>query len=226
MKCKTMDVAITWLLVVGPLLIAVGLAVWGFVDASRTLALWVGFGGCALLLVAGALQLQKIIWEAPSAIAYPTKQDMLAIEQRKARAYVSVTDATITDAARATPPTASVTITNTGETPAMELTWRVDFAITKFPFTEKDTLDRTRPAPKTTLGSGKSLSYTWTFDKWKPEWGPLIAKGGVAVWITGEVEYLDAFGAKRHTYFRLYHGGDSYAPPGKFSIAPEGNSAD
>ena len=67
MKRKTMDIAITWLLVLGPLLIGAGLAIWGFVDSSRTIALWTGFSGCLLLLIAGALQLQTTIWQVNAA---------------------------------------------------------------------------------------------------------------------------------------------------------------
>ena len=220
-----MDIAITWLLVLGPLLIAVGLAIWGFIDGSRTWALWTGFVGCLLLLIAGAFQLQRIIWESPANTG-PTQQEVLDMEQRRARAYVSVTDATISAITESRPPTVTVTITNTGQTPAIDLTWRTDFAVTVFPFTGKDTLDRTKPAPKTVLGSGKSLFYTWTFDPWKPEWAAMLPNGKAAIWATGEVHYSDAFGVKRHTHFRLYHGGDSYAPAGKFAAALEGNSAD
>lgn len=220
-----MDTSITWLLVAGPLLICVGLAIWGFADASRTLALWIGFMGCMLFLVAGALQIQKIIWEPKSVASKPEAPNIADIEQRKARAYITVTDAAITDATGTTPPTASVTVTNTGETPAMELEWRGNFEVTLFPFTGRNALDRAKPAAKTTLSSGKSLFYTWTFKDWKPQWGALVAKGGAAVWATGEIKYVDAFGVRRHTYYRLYHGGDSYAPPGKFAAAPEGNDA-
>jgi hypothetical protein len=223
MKHKPMDIAITWLLVIGPLLIAVGLAVWGFVDGSRMLALWIGYGGCLLLLTAGALQLQKVVWEADAPDT--TIHASTDIEQRKARAYVIVADAVISDMTNGKSPTVSVTLTNTGQTPAMDLTWRANFQATVFPFTESGGLDRSKSAAKTVLGSSKSLFYTWTFPDWTAEWAAMVEKGHAAIWATGEVEYVDVFGVKRHTYYRLYHGGDSYAPVGKFAAAPEGNDA-
>ncbi|MBV8056838.1 MAG: hypothetical protein JO071_16545, partial [Deltaproteobacteria bacterium] len=63
MKRKEMDIAIVWLLVVGPIAIGTGFTVW-YGAGNKTVALWVGFIEIAMLLVAGALQLQKSIWEA------------------------------------------------------------------------------------------------------------------------------------------------------------------
>jgi hypothetical protein len=64
MKRKKMSVAIAWFVIIGPLLIGGGLSIWGFGDGNRTFALWIGFSGCFLLLLAAALQLQQNISQA------------------------------------------------------------------------------------------------------------------------------------------------------------------
>jgi hypothetical protein len=57
---KGMDAAVFWLVIIGPILIAVAVAIW--YGSSRTFGLWTGFAGAVLLLLAGALQWQQAIW--------------------------------------------------------------------------------------------------------------------------------------------------------------------
>jgi hypothetical protein len=66
MNSSSIDTAFNWLMVVGPLLVTAGLSIWGFSDGNRSLALWLGFGGGVLLMLAGALQLQGKIWNSKS----------------------------------------------------------------------------------------------------------------------------------------------------------------
>lgn len=58
-----MDVAVFWLVIVGPLLVGVAATIW-FGNGGRTLALWIGFTGIVLLILAPVLQLQKFVNEA------------------------------------------------------------------------------------------------------------------------------------------------------------------
>lgn len=53
-----MDTAITWFLVIGPILIGAALTAWGY-PAGKVMALWVGYAGVMFLGAAGTLQLQK-----------------------------------------------------------------------------------------------------------------------------------------------------------------------
>ena len=55
-----MDAAVFWLVIIGPTLIGLAAAVW--YGDSKTFGLWTGFAGAVLLVLAGALQLQKFIW--------------------------------------------------------------------------------------------------------------------------------------------------------------------
>ena len=64
MTRKGMDAAVFWLVIIGPTLIGLAAAVW--YGDSKTFGLWTGFAGAVLLLLAGALQLQKFIWNSPN----------------------------------------------------------------------------------------------------------------------------------------------------------------
>jgi hypothetical protein len=64
MKRKGMDFAVTWLPILGACLFAYGLAVWGFTNGNRTVALWMGTAGVGMIVLAMALQLQLSIWKA------------------------------------------------------------------------------------------------------------------------------------------------------------------
>ncbi len=62
MKRKGMEVAVFWLVIIGPLLIGLSAPIW--YAGSRTPALWVCFAGLALLMLAAALQFQQFIWKS------------------------------------------------------------------------------------------------------------------------------------------------------------------
>lgn len=49
-----MDAAVFWLVIIGPILIGLGVAIW--YGSSRTVGLWTGFAGAVLLSLAGSLQ--------------------------------------------------------------------------------------------------------------------------------------------------------------------------
>lgn len=57
-----MDFAVFWLVIIGPILIGLAGCIW--YGGGKTPALWVGFAGSVLLLLAGALQLQQAIWKS------------------------------------------------------------------------------------------------------------------------------------------------------------------
>lgn len=160
---------------------------------------------------------------SPTTHAHAGTNDSVVITQR---AYVSVSNADISDLTGGDAPTVSVTIKNTGITPAYDLTWRATFAARDFPAPQEIVLDRNKVAPKTDLAPGDVLSYKWTFTEWKKEWAIKIAEGNAAIFAVGEILYKDAFGNSHSTKYRLIHGGDSMVGPGKFGPAAEGIEAD
>lgn len=142
------------------------------------------------------------------------------------RAYVTVSDADVSDLTVEGAPTVAVVIKNTGTTPAYDLTWRATFAAREFPNTQEIFLDRTKEAPMIVLAPGGVLSYKWTFDQWGKEWNKKISEGNAAIFAVGEISYKDAFGNGHFTKYRLIHGGDSMVSPSKFGPDKKGNEAD
>jgi len=57
-----MDSAISWLVIIGPVLIGLAGCIW--YGGSRTIALWTGFAGLISLLLAATLQIQQSIWRS------------------------------------------------------------------------------------------------------------------------------------------------------------------
>jgi hypothetical protein len=172
------DILLFWLPLIASILLG-GVAASAWYGGDKTLSLWVAFGGVVLLLLTAAIQLQiRIISGASDATAtrVPDKATITA-----QRAYVLVSDATISDLAAETPPTVSVTIKNTGTTPAYDLTWRAIFAVREFPPTEEILLDQTKKASPMTLAPGQFLSYQWTFTQWEISWNKSISDGKAAV---------------------------------------------
>lgn len=61
---NALDNAIFWLVIIGPILIGLAAAIWYGYGGDKTIALWVGFAGALLLMLAGAFQLQQAIWKS------------------------------------------------------------------------------------------------------------------------------------------------------------------
>lgn len=72
-----MEIAITWLPIVGPVLIGIAFAIFYGMGGHRTFAIWAGFVGGVLLLLGFALHIQNSVWKEkvpdPSA-AIPSDQ--------------------------------------------------------------------------------------------------------------------------------------------------------
>lgn len=66
MKRKGMDFAIAWLVIIGPILIGLAGGIW--YGSGRTPALWVGFAGIVMLMIAGALQLWPSKWKSQESV--------------------------------------------------------------------------------------------------------------------------------------------------------------
>jgi hypothetical protein len=73
MKRKGMDTAVFWLVIIGPILIGVAGAAW--YGGRKIPALWMGFVGTILLLLAVALQSQLAIWKSQA--GEPTSSPMI-----------------------------------------------------------------------------------------------------------------------------------------------------
>ena len=218
-----MEFLLFWLPIISSILLG-GIAAAAWYGGDKILGLWLTFAGLVCLLLTATIQIQQNIRSTDSTKRAADVQDKATVIAQ--RAFVSVSDADISDLSGGIAPTVSVTIKNTGVTPAYDLTWRAIFAAREFPATQEIVLDRTKVAPKIVLPPDGVLSYKWTFEQWGKEWGKKVAKGNAAIFAVGEISYKDAFGISHLTKYRLIHGGDSMVSPGKFGPAADGNEAD
>ena len=209
MKSKLMERAVFWLVIFGPLLIGLAACIY-YGGGNKSLAVWMGFGGGLLLLLAVTVQLQEDVWKEQA--DSPPKDN-------PRRAYVYVTDGDV-----ANPPggivTVAVNIKNTGQTPALELTWRAKFEVQLIGNEEKIKLDPDAVGVKQTLPPGESLSYKYSFPTWDPAIDALLASEKAAIFAIGEIRYKDSDGIDRFTDYLLKSGGrfpiSTGIGPGKF----------
>ena len=159
-----MELAIFWLPLVGGTLLAFAVGAWYGLDKSA--GVWLGFSGFVCFLLLAALQIQQVI-SASDKLSAP---DGIVAQ----RAYVSVVDAELSTLSGDGHPTVSVTIRNTGQTPAYDLSWRATFAAREVPVTAEIPFDTVKEAPAMTLPSGGSLFYKWTFPAWGSTWDERI----------------------------------------------------
>lgn len=214
-----MDFAITWLGILGPLVFAVGLAIWGFTDGNRIIALWIGFSGALLVLVAMTLHLQQGVRKDE---ASAVKQEPTASEKEELRAYASIIEADVAHTP-GTAPVITLLLRNTGKTIAHDVTWRAQFALASLD--AKIPIDKNIPISKQDLPPGGSLHYKYVFDTWNPNWEAPLKSEAVAIIAFGEINYTDIYGNNWPRNYRLISGG-AYGrkggiTPGKFGVPPE-----
>jgi hypothetical protein len=145
----------------------------------------------------------------------------------KDQTFVSVSDAGIVTGPGGSAPTVYVVIKNTGTVPAYKLTWRASFASHEFPYAGPFEIDRKNAAASFELPPGETRLYQWKFPMWGDGNWNAIRSGKAAIFAYGEILYKDSNESKVQlcNEYRLYHGGDSFAPEGKFAVAVEGNSS-
>jgi hypothetical protein len=181
-----------WLPVIGAgIFIAWAIGAW--YGGNKTTAVWLVFGGAVCLLLLGTIQWQHAIHAAET-----RKED-------PSRAYV-FPDATQVIHPVGGPAAMSVTIKNSGQSPAYDLTWRCQFVVAKIEGEGDISIDPIE-ATKQNLPTGQSLSYVYKFETWNSEADELLSEGKAAIYIKGEIRYKDAAGVDRYTDFLLKSGG-------------------
>lgn len=157
--------------------------------------------------------------------ATKTVETMEANGERELRAYVFVSDEPPMGCDSNGDPQAKILVTNHGRTPATELQCCAHMALQRFP------LDVTLEPPSFDGGSKSSLAPGAPPFRLFPNRGsPLndaekaaIIAGQAAIFLWGEVVYVDVFRRERKTKFCLYCTGDDLAR-GHFAHYKDGNS--
>jgi hypothetical protein len=154
--------------------------------------------------------------------------------ERQLRAYIFVSDAKVLNVVEGNGPMeARVIIKNFGQTPAYKVATVNGFAFDKYPL-----------PPTTNL----IISHDAFFDvRTRSDFGPTQAEesiiaaarepirteereglrnGNLAIFVYGEIRYLDAFGRNQRTAYRLMMGGPvGIRPGGQLIFCEEGNEA-
>jgi hypothetical protein len=226
MKRISMETAVVWLLVIGPLFIGLGAAIfWG--SGDRLVGLWTGFvPGAVGLVIAAALQIQIII-SRPETVELPSVPAENEINRQ--RAYVLVEASEIRNLAKGTPVEAWISLKNNGLTPAFDLQRTATIFATKYPHTK---FERVEPgSARAVLGPGGAVDFApirmsraLTFEE-----RSAVAKGDMAIYVYGGIRYRDIYQITRCTNFRLmYRGNGGGISAGAIPLQqlPEGNNYD
>lgn len=215
---------IGWLVSAGFCAIGAAAGLWGLTEISKTVVIWgVGVPGAFCLVIAAGFEFQNLV---PSA-AVPEKISEATIQQLRANVMVDNAEVSYSSGEK---PTMVVSIKNAGQTPARNLTWRAKFILAKPDADDAQfTLDPNAAGVPIDLPPGNFLSYKYTFDNWRPEFDAFLERHEVYIYAVGEIRYLDAFGNRRATDYRLRSSGRFSDPigisPGKFGPAPGGNKS-
>lgn len=195
-------------------------AQWRSAQAAETSAYWskwaslVGIVGTAAVLVALYMALEA------NRIARNTAA-------RQLRAYVAVDHIVMSDPVIGYSPTATLKVTNFGQTPAHRFEvmsrsgWgpagNEDFDISAY-------LEEPGPSAPSSLAPGaSSLAYPGAGLTWTAVLDGQFKAGKLRLIVFGYVEYVDIFGIARRTEFKAFR--DRDALPGMLIFFPTGNSS-
>jgi hypothetical protein len=123
-KINPMEIAIIWFLAIGG--IVVGIAACIYYGGSKPTAIWVGFAGCILVLLAAACQWQVVIQRSDSA----------SMQAQQSRPYIQVEPGEIKDFSAGFRTEVSIKIKNVGAAAAYDVTSDVSVGILPFPLPE------------------------------------------------------------------------------------------
>jgi hypothetical protein len=146
--------------------------------------------------------------------------------RRQLRAYVFITTAEIGDIDDSQNLHASVSIKNSGQTPAYDLINRG--AITIREARLRGDLwpeDKDASLSKTALGPGEVLGKYFSARPLTTEERAAVRSGTHAIYVYGEILYKDAFRRRRHSRYRFMHGGETAIRSRQLVICDEGNEA-
>jgi hypothetical protein len=151
---------------------------------------------------------------------------LMSTANRQLRAYVFISGAQLDDIGVGQIPYAQLRFKNFGQTPAYKMTQWAMVGIGKFPLETHPTTNESEPLPERPLPPQGEISLHPP--KYKT---PLnakmldeLSKGMLAIYVTGEIRYRDAFKKKRRTRYLLYSGG-SIGLSGQLAAYKDGNDA-
>jgi hypothetical protein len=146
--------------------------------------------------------------------------------ERQLRAYVFPIEAELKKLSADEFPELEISIENSGQTPAYQLTHTSRFALSDFPLIEPLPLaEASKESSKTNVEpGGKFMKYGRSDRKLSAEAITQLKDGTAAIYAYGEIKFVDAFGASRWVKYRLMNGGRAgFFADGKLVACEEGN---
>jgi hypothetical protein len=146
-------------------------------------------------------------------------------ERRQLRAYVFAIKATMKDFEHGKKPNVRITVRNTGQTPAYRM--NIESAIVPREIPLKGPL----PTPAQyvanfTLGPASEFYPILTAsDFLVPELSAQVLRDNAAYFVYGRINYIDAFGTKRYTDFKLIFDSENLRSDGALAMTEDGNGA-
>lgn len=154
-----------------------------------------------------------------------TAQKSIEMMQMQTRAHVNFSEGDVNHPG-GSPPTITLVIKNTGNTPAYNLTWKAKFSLCDYG--QPPILDDGIDPSKNVVPSDGTLFYTYTLPNWNNESDDKLRSGVSVIYAIGEIRYKDAYGKDRFTHYRLISGGRFGMlgiAPNKFGSDKEGNDS-
>ncbi|MGH9316177.1 MAG: hypothetical protein ACRD1P_03595 [Thermoanaerobaculia bacterium] len=146
--------------------------------------------------------------------------------RRQLRAYVFVTTAEIGEIDDPQNVHASVSIKNSGQTPAYDLISRGAIDIRESPLKgDLSPRDRDAAMSKSALGPGEVLGKHLGARPLTPDERGAVRSGTQAIYVYGEVLYKDAFGKRRYSRYRFMHAGTAPVRNRQLVVCEKGNEA-
>lgn len=167
------------------------------------------------------------LWSSTRDLVDDTKHNA----ERQLRAYVFPQELHVSDVELGKHPSATLVVKNTGLTPATEVVAWAGVWVGNFPLTAeliRATPEFMKTASRRSVGPGSSFTINNSWNEiLTAQHIQMLQNGTAAVFVWGEITYLDIFGRKRTTGFRSYYGGDTgLRAGGATTTAQDGNDSD
>jgi hypothetical protein len=166
---------------------------------------FVAFGTIIIAIFTVVLGLATgLLWKATKALVDGASDTA----ERQLRAYVMIESVRLEDFEVGRRPFARVTFRNSGATPAHRLTHWCMMGFDAFPHTLPFPTSDDTALPPTPLAPRGSISLrTPPLNELNLATWSDLAAGTHAIYLAGEIKYIDAFGKARETQFVLFTGG-------------------
>jgi hypothetical protein len=152
-------------------------------------------------------------------------RDSRKSSERQLRAYVDVVSGQILNFGKPGNVKLRLIIKNSGQTPAYHLSHWTSVGADELP--PKAGFESPNIAVvRSTLAPG---AFTTVIQEYGPLSANQIAKikaKKAAIWAWGRIDYVDTFGHRRKSWFRLIYEGGTTSPPGGMSLDENGNGTD